>query len=99
MARQFELRCPDCDASLADPADLYYEPDQDPVPCSNHDHPAFSDPGSAGCLEGCPDTCPSCDEPIDPDWAYERAREWYDNEAYDAAIDAAEDRAEERRYR
>lgn len=97
--RQFELRCPECDASLGDPSGLYYEPGNPPKACSDHDHPAFSDPGSAGYLEGYAEVCRSCGEIIDPDWAFEQADNWYARESDEAAIDAAEDRAESRRDR
>lgn len=65
----FNLRCPECDAVVA--ADLEFEPDDPPVPCSNPDSPAYSDPGSIGSVGDFPDHCPACGTEVTAQYAYE----------------------------
>lgn len=86
-----QLRCRECDVLLGE--DIEFEPDVPPKPCMNPDHPAYSDPGSIGYCEGYPETCPNCGEKVDPDWAYDAAREAF----YDMVEEAME-RAAEAKY-
>ncbi len=82
----FTLRCHECDAILTEDAE--FEPAVPPKPCMDPDHPAYSDPGSIGYAEGYPEQCPQCGEPVDPDWAYGKLQEqWQDQ--IEAAMEAA----------
>jgi hypothetical protein len=66
----FDLRCPECDTVVAE--ELDFEPDDPPVPCSNPDSPAYSDPGSAGAVGDFPSRCLACGTAITSQYAYEK---------------------------
>jgi len=50
-----------------------FTPARPAPPCSDHDHPSFSDSGDAAELD-IPEECPKCHAPIDEDKALEDAQ-------------------------
>ena len=82
--------CPKCDH----PMDYEVEFGEAPIPCQDHDAPAYGDPGTPGGVDGIL-FCPKCRAPIDHDKVYSAASEHAACEqeaAYEAHIDAEIDR-------
>jgi hypothetical protein len=89
----FAATCRECGQDIGD---VEWEPDCPPVPCSDHDHPAFSDPGSGGSVDDYPENCPHCGWVVDADWLWEQGSDAAARDSEGAAEDTAERRADER---
>ena len=66
----FNYTCPNCETEL----EYDFTPSRPAPACSNHDSPAFSDPGDGAECEG-PEECTNCHESIDMDKVIEQAEE------------------------
>jgi len=77
--------CPHCQFEL----EYDYTPERPAPCCSNHDSPAFSDPGEGAECDG-PDVCTNCGEDIDMDKVMDPAAEDCDSSAYDGPDTEAE---------
>lgn len=77
----FSYACPNCGNEI----ECDVEPEVPPRPCSDHDHPSFSDPGSIGSADA-PDTCDQCGEPVDRKAVYEAGMQDIQDE-YEAAME------------
>lgn len=63
-------KCANCNT----PIEFDFTPERPAPCCSNHDNPAFSDPGDSAEVEG-PEECPECGESIDHEKVIEFASE------------------------
>ena len=79
----FTLVCPSCDAVVTDHA--IFDPGYPAPYATDHDSPAFSDPGDPGYVENYPEECPWCNVPISDGVAWEQG---------EAALDRAADHYE-----
>ena len=68
--------CPHCETHT----DCNFTPSRPAPSCSNHDSPAFSDPGDGAEID-LNDECPSCGAPINTDKVLEDAEEYAQNNA------------------
>lgn len=70
----YTYTCPHCDEEL----EYEFTPSRPAPCCSNHDSPAFSDPGEGAECDG-PDVCGRCDNDIDIEKVIEQAEEHFAN--------------------
>lgn len=78
----FRYPCPDCGHRI----EVDYDPPCPPIACSDHDHPAFSDPGDPGGVD-CPSECDQCKCPVDEDDVEQFCRDELEAR-YEAAAEA-----------
>lgn len=72
----YTYKCPHCSNEL----ECEFTPSRPAPACSNHDSPAFSDPGDGAELD-IPEECPECEEAIDLNKALEDAQELQHNDS------------------
>jgi len=85
-----EYLCPneECEKSI----EVTFTPDRPAPPCSDHDSPAFSDPGDPGELDF-PEQCPHCSLPLIEEKVYD-----FCTDAYQDAVNDAMERYAESKY-